>query len=465
MLGFIGKWASSKGMGIIPNLEGLSINEARTAIANAGFNLGNETSLGNSGGATSINNGKAKGRIDSGQLLAYESVLDFEYYSYVQVTTTTQAPTTTQPPVTTSPPVTDPPPPVTTTTTTSPVVTTTTTTNAVVTTTTTTSTPTLYYGYCALNGTPVGPLATTATCAQAYAAQENANGYPPIGWVCGPTPADGTPSCGTTTTTAAPTFCRNEVRSVSSGTCPSSLATYNVCYSNSNFTGEVSATFVSCFAAATTTTTTQAATTTTTVNTSPNWVASYNEYSGACCTTVTYYLDTNSNSPTYNTYSHRSCLSAGGSQCSSTTTTTTTKAATTTTTTTAAPTTTWYCSTRYSDGSTDRGTTTSDVSSELCGDYKTVCTVGGYPAYPSVPACGGGGGGGGSATPEPTSGGGGGGGGGSATPEPTSGGGGGGCTPDGTITYGGTGPCCVNPSCGCVSMYNSCGAFVGCECT
>ena len=203
MLGFIGKWASSKGMGIIPNLEGLSINEARTAIANAGFNLGNETSLGNGGGATSTNNGKAKGRIDSGQLLAYESVLDFEYYSYVQVTTTTQAPTTTQPPVTTSPPVTDPPPPpVTTTTTTSPVVTTTTTSTS---TTTTTSAPTLYYGYCALNGSPVGPLATTATCAQAYAAQENANGYPPIGWVCGPTPADGTPSCSTVTTTTTTT--------------------------------------------------------------------------------------------------------------------------------------------------------------------------------------------------------------------------------------------------------------------
>jgi hypothetical protein len=84
MLGFIGKWASSKGMGRVPDLEGLSLNEARTAIANAGFNLGNETSIGNSGGANSSNNGKAKGRIDTGSLLQYELTIDFEYYSYVE---------------------------------------------------------------------------------------------------------------------------------------------------------------------------------------------------------------------------------------------------------------------------------------------------------------------------------------------------------------------------------------------
>ena len=74
-------------MGIIPNLEGLTLNEARTAITNAGFRLGNETSIGNSGGANSSNNGKAKGRIDTGSLLQYESTIDFEYYSYVVVPT------------------------------------------------------------------------------------------------------------------------------------------------------------------------------------------------------------------------------------------------------------------------------------------------------------------------------------------------------------------------------------------
>ena len=42
MLGWLGKWAGSKGMGRIPDLEGLSLNDARQAIINAGFNLGNE---------------------------------------------------------------------------------------------------------------------------------------------------------------------------------------------------------------------------------------------------------------------------------------------------------------------------------------------------------------------------------------------------------------------------------------
>lgn len=81
MLNF-GLWSSSKGMGRIPDLEGLSINDARVAITNAGFNLGNETPLGNSSGATSSNNNKVKGRIDTNSLLNYESVLDFEYYVY-----------------------------------------------------------------------------------------------------------------------------------------------------------------------------------------------------------------------------------------------------------------------------------------------------------------------------------------------------------------------------------------------
>jgi len=91
MLNF-GLWSSSKGMGIIPNLEGLTLNEARTAITSAGFALGNETSIGNSGGANSSNNGKAKGRVDTGSLLQYESTIDFEYYSYVVVPTPTPTP-------------------------------------------------------------------------------------------------------------------------------------------------------------------------------------------------------------------------------------------------------------------------------------------------------------------------------------------------------------------------------------
>ena len=68
-----------------------------------------------------------------------------------------------------------------------------------------------------------------------------------------------------------------------------------------------------------------------------------------------------------------------------TTPTTTTTAVTPTTTTTAQ---TWYCST--TDLGPDgmyQGTWNADVSSEQCGVYKTVCQLGSYPPYPSVPQC------------------------------------------------------------------------------
>ena len=53
-----------------------------------------------------------------------------------------------------------------------------------------------YFGYCDLTNSPNGPFATSSSCIDAYNAQENANGYPPIGWVCGSTPQSGTPNCG-----------------------------------------------------------------------------------------------------------------------------------------------------------------------------------------------------------------------------------------------------------------------------
>ena len=61
-----------------------------------------------------------------------------------------------------------------------------------------------YFGYCDLNYDPVGPFSTSSSCADAYDAQENANGYPPIGWVCGPTLASGTPSCSGTSPAPTP---------------------------------------------------------------------------------------------------------------------------------------------------------------------------------------------------------------------------------------------------------------------
>ena len=86
MLGWIGKWASSKGMGRIPSLGGLSRSNARTAITTAGFNLGTETALGNSEGATAQNDGTVKERSDVNELLTYEETLGFEYYVYSGVT-------------------------------------------------------------------------------------------------------------------------------------------------------------------------------------------------------------------------------------------------------------------------------------------------------------------------------------------------------------------------------------------
>jgi hypothetical protein len=191
MLGWLGKWAGSKGMGKIPNLEGLSIANARNAILNAGFKLGNETPRGNGQGANSSNNGKAKGRDDTDSLLDYEEVLDFEYYEYVAppffppTFQTPFFPPTFNPffppsfvqnpffppsfvqnpffppffPPTFNPffPPFFPPSFV---------------------------QPLNYYGYCDLSNNPNGPFSTTLSCAEAYAIQEDANGYPPIGWVC-----------------------------------------------------------------------------------------------------------------------------------------------------------------------------------------------------------------------------------------------------------------------------------------
>jgi uncharacterized repeat protein (TIGR02543 family) len=42
------------------------------------------------------------------------------------------------------------------------------------------------------------------------------------------------------------TYCRNEVKSISNATCPTGNATYNVCYSSPDYTGQISSTFVSC---------------------------------------------------------------------------------------------------------------------------------------------------------------------------------------------------------------------------
>ncbi len=84
-----------------------------------------------------------------------------------------------------------------------------------------------YFGYCDLTNSPNGPFATSSSCADAYAAQENANGYPPIGWVCGTTPESGTPSCSVTPSPApAPAPAPAPVAPVSSSCVPEDAWSY-----------------------------------------------------------------------------------------------------------------------------------------------------------------------------------------------------------------------------------------------
>jgi hypothetical protein len=82
MRGFLGLIAGSKGMGRIPALLNLTLAQARTAIANAGFFVGTETALDNAAGATSTNNGKAINPDNYDQLAQYESLVDIDYYVY-----------------------------------------------------------------------------------------------------------------------------------------------------------------------------------------------------------------------------------------------------------------------------------------------------------------------------------------------------------------------------------------------
>ena len=88
-----------------------------------------------------------------------------------------------------------------------------------------------------------------------------------------PTPTPVAPTPTPVAPTPVATYCRNEVRTVSGSQCPSTQATYYVCYSNSNYTGQISATFVSCVGSAPTPTPTPVAPTPTPVAPTPTPVA------------------------------------------------------------------------------------------------------------------------------------------------------------------------------------------------
>jgi hypothetical protein len=81
MLGFIGRWAASKGMVAVPNLIGLLNTAAQTAIANSGltFSSSSTTNTGDSGLANKV----ASQTPTAGTLANYESSVSFVYYTYV----------------------------------------------------------------------------------------------------------------------------------------------------------------------------------------------------------------------------------------------------------------------------------------------------------------------------------------------------------------------------------------------
>ena len=81
MLGFIGRWAASKGMVAVPNLIGLLNTAAQTAIANSGltFSSSSTTNTEDSGLANKV----ASQTPTSGTLADYESSVSFVYYTYV----------------------------------------------------------------------------------------------------------------------------------------------------------------------------------------------------------------------------------------------------------------------------------------------------------------------------------------------------------------------------------------------
>jgi hypothetical protein len=94
MLGYIGNWASSKGMTKVPNLSGLNRTQAIAAITAAGLKHSGDS-------ATTTNNLSLANMVASqipnaNELVSYETNVEFIYYNHV-ATTTTAAPTTAAP--------------------------------------------------------------------------------------------------------------------------------------------------------------------------------------------------------------------------------------------------------------------------------------------------------------------------------------------------------------------------------
>lgn len=80
MLGSFGFFAS-RGMATVPNLSGLTRTQAESAISAAGLIVGSATSTGSS--VSSQDNVVGSQSVASGQVVEYDTAVDFMYYTYV----------------------------------------------------------------------------------------------------------------------------------------------------------------------------------------------------------------------------------------------------------------------------------------------------------------------------------------------------------------------------------------------
>lgn len=80
MLNPIGTWSSSKGMVKVPNLSGLTREQAMDAIDAAGLTIGSDSST--TTGDNNLNNKIASQSPNANELVEYESLVSFIYYSY-----------------------------------------------------------------------------------------------------------------------------------------------------------------------------------------------------------------------------------------------------------------------------------------------------------------------------------------------------------------------------------------------
>jgi hypothetical protein len=240
-----------------------------------------------------------------------------------------------------------------------------------------------YYGFCTLSNVAFGPQETSYSCIDAYNAQENANGYPPIGWVCGSTPLSGTPSCGSSPTPTAPTPTAPTptapTPTVPTPTAPTPTGT--VWYCTSNYTNEVGGQF----------------------EWSSNITGSVCGESAVACSTSGYPATPSipNCSPTPTAPTPTAPTPTAPTPTAPTPTAPTPSVPTPSVPTPSVPTpsvptpsaptpsvaTVWYCTTNYTNEAGGQYTSSTNDTGSSCGDYAIACSTSGYPGTPSIPNC------------------------------------------------------------------------------